>query len=176
MVGAGSGIGRAVAELFASRGIRTVAADLNADAVKDLAPSTRTSSPLGDAGWDATDPDACDRLLDEAVAALGTVDRVVSTVGWTAITPFLEETPEYWRRIIDVNLMSAIYLSASAGRVMKENGGGSIVLTSSEAGMVGHVRGDGVLRGQGRRRRRWPSRWPASGPGSASASTPSRPG
>ena len=37
------------------------------------------------------------------------LDRVVSTVGWTAITRFLEETPDYWRRIVDVNLMSAIY-------------------------------------------------------------------
>ena len=137
VVGAGSGIGRAVAELFASRGIRTVAADLDPGGVKELATQHENIVALGDAGWDATDPDACDRLLDETVAALGTVDRVVSTVGWTAITRFLEETPDYWRRIVDVNLMSAIYLSASAGRVMKETGGGSIVLTSSEAGVVG---------------------------------------
>ena len=137
VVGAGSGIGRAVAELFASRGIRTVAADLNPVGVKELAAQHENIVALGDAGWDATDPEACDRLLDETVAALGTIDRVVSTVGWTAITSFLEETPEYWRRIVDINLMSVIYLSASAGRVMRENGGGSIVLTSSEAGVVG---------------------------------------
>ncbi len=87
VVGAGSGIGRAVAELFASRGIRTVAADLDPGGVKELAAEHENIVALGDAGWDATDPDACDRLLDEAVAALGTVDRVVSTVGWTAITP-----------------------------------------------------------------------------------------
>ena len=64
------------------------------------------------------------------------MDQVISTVGWTAITPFLEETPEYWRRIIDVNLMSAIYIAAAAGRVLQPRGG-SIVLTSSEAGQVG---------------------------------------
>ena len=136
VVGAGSGIGRAVAELFATSGIRTVAADLDPGSVKELATRHENIVSLGDVSWDATDPEACDRLLDEAVASLGRVDRVVSTVGWTAITRFLDESPEYWRRIIDVNLMSAIYLSASAGRVMKENGG-SIVLTSSEAGVVG---------------------------------------
>lgn len=137
VVGAGSGIGRAVAELFASRGIHTVAADLEPGSVKELATQHDNIVAVGDAGWDATDPAACDQLLDEVVSSLGSIDRVVSTVGWTAITSFLEETPDYWRRIIDVNLMSAIYLSASAGRVMKENGGGSIVLTSSEAGVVG---------------------------------------
>ena len=137
VVGAGSGIGRAVAELFASRGIRTVAADLEPGGVNELAALHENIITIGGSGWDATDPGACDRLLDGTVEALGSVDRVVSTVGWTAITRFLDETPDYWRRIVDVNLMSAVYLSASAGRVMKENGGGSIVLTSSEAGVVG---------------------------------------
>lgn len=136
VVGAGSGIGRAVAELFASRGIRTIAADLDAASVKDLADGHELITTVGTEGWDATDPHACDRLLDESAAALGRVDRVVSTVGWTAITPFLDETPDYWRRIIDVNLMSSIYLAHAAGRVMRD-GGGSIVLTSSEAGVVG---------------------------------------
>lgn len=136
VVGAGSGIGRAVAELFAARGTRTVAADLDAASVRDLAKQQDLISTVGDEGWDATDPDACNRLLDGAAETLGRVDRVVSTVGWTAITPFLDETPDYWRRIIDVNLMSSIYLAHAAGRVMRETGG-SITLTSSEAGVVG---------------------------------------
>jgi 2-hydroxycyclohexanecarboxyl-CoA dehydrogenase len=136
VVGAGSGIGRAVAELFAGRGIRTIAADLDPGSVKDLAAEHEHITTLGEQGWDATDPEACNTLLDESLAALGTVDRVVSTVGWTAITPFLDETPDYWRRIIDVNLMSSIYLASAAGRVMRDTGG-SIVLTSSEAGVVG---------------------------------------
>lgn len=137
VVGAGSGIGRAVVELFADRGLRTVAADIDPASVKDLASAHQNVLTLGNEGWDATDPAACTRLMDQAVSELGVVNRVVSTVGWTAITPFLEESPEYWSRIIDVNLMSSIYLSAAAGRVMRDSGGGTIVLTSSEAGVVG---------------------------------------
>lgn len=136
VVGAGSGIGRATALRLADTGITTAAADLNAEAVQTLAKEHPNIVALGDKPWDATDPEACDRMLEEAVDALGHVDHVISTVGWTAITPFLDESPEYWRRIIDVNLMSSIYLSAAAGRVLRENGG-SIVLTSSEAGTVG---------------------------------------
>lgn len=137
VVGAGSGIGRSVVERFASRGIRTIAADLNPASVTELATRHELVVTLGDQPWDATDPDACDQLLSDAADKLGAVNRFVSTVGWTAISPFLDESTDYWRRIIDVNLMSAIYLSAAAGRVMRRTGGGVIVLTSSEAGVVG---------------------------------------
>ncbi|OZC88022.1 cis-2,3-dihydrobiphenyl-2,3-diol dehydrogenase [Rhodococcus sp. 15-649-1-2] len=134
-MGAGSGIGRASAIELAGAGVRVVAADLNAQSVTALAAEVDGIIDLGQS-WNATDPEACDALVAAAVEAVGHLDTVVSTVGWTAITKFLDESPDYWRRIIDVNLMSAIYLSAAAGRVMKD-GGGSIVLTSSEAGTVG---------------------------------------
>ncbi|WP_037183685.1 MULTISPECIES: SDR family NAD(P)-dependent oxidoreductase [Nocardiaceae] len=135
VMGAGSGIGRASAIELAGAGVRVVAADLNAQSVTALAAEVDGIIDLGQS-WNATDPEACDALVAAAVEAVGHLDTVVSTVGWTAITKFLDESPDYWRRIIDVNLMSAIYLSAAAGRVMKDSGG-SIVLTSSEAGTVG---------------------------------------
>jgi 2-hydroxycyclohexanecarboxyl-CoA dehydrogenase len=137
VVGAGSGIGRAVALLLAERGIVTAAADIDAESVRSLSGQHQNVVALGDRSWDATDPGACDKMVSEAYATLDRVDQVITTVGWTAITPFLEESPEYWRRIVDINLMSSIYVAAAAGRAMKEHGGGSIVLTSSEAGMVG---------------------------------------
>ncbi|WP_256989462.1 SDR family NAD(P)-dependent oxidoreductase [Rhodococcus sp. 05-2254-6] len=135
VMGAGSGIGRASAIELAGAGVRVVAADLNAQSVAALAAEVDGIIDL-EQSWNATDPEACDALVAAAVEAVGHLDTVVSTVGWTAITKFLDESPDYWRRIIDVNLMSAIYLSAAAGRVMKDSGG-SIVLTSSEAGTVG---------------------------------------
>ena len=136
VIGAGSGIGRATALLLAESGVDVVAADLNPEAAASVASQHAGITTVGDRSWDATDRNSCEQLLDAAVAELGYVDQVISTVGWTAITPFLEETPEYWRRIIDVNLMSAIYIAAAAGRVLQPRGG-SIVLTSSEAGQVG---------------------------------------
>jgi 2-hydroxycyclohexanecarboxyl-CoA dehydrogenase len=137
VVGGGSGIGRAVALLLAERGIVTAAADIDAESVRSLSGQHQNVVALGDRSWDATDPGACDKMVSAAYATLDRVDQVITTVGWTAITPFLEESPEYWRRIVDINLMSSIYVAAAAGRAMKEHGGGSIVLTSSEAGMVG---------------------------------------
>ncbi len=138
VVGAGSGIGRALALLLADRGIVTAAADLDADSVRQLCKEDSNVVPVGDRSWDATDPTACEELVRLAQKQLGRVDQVFTTVGWTAVSPFLEESPDYWRRIVDVNLMSSIYLAAAAGGLLKDQGtGGSIVLTSSEAGMVG---------------------------------------
>jgi len=137
VVGAGSGIGRAVALELGDRGVHVAAADLDADSVRRLVEEHPGIRALGSEGWDATDPEACDQLVKSAVAELGRLDQVISTVGWTAITRFLDETPEYWRRIVDVNLMSSIYIAAAAGRAMRDQGGGSIVLTASEAGLVG---------------------------------------
>jgi 2-hydroxycyclohexanecarboxyl-CoA dehydrogenase len=136
VVGAGSGIGRASAQLLADRGVRVFAADLNVEAVRDLAGDEKQVVALGDRAWDATDPQECTRMVAAAAEEAGGVDVVISTVGWTGVTPFLDETPEYWRRIVDLNLLSAVYLCAAAGQAMRGRGG-SIVLTSSEAGKVG---------------------------------------
>jgi NAD(P)-dependent dehydrogenase (short-subunit alcohol dehydrogenase family) len=136
VVGAASGIGRSTARLLARRGIRTFVADIDADGVAALAGEQDLITPVGTGKWDATDPQACERLLDEAARQAGHLGAFVSTVGWTAVSPFLDETPEYWRRIVDLNLMSAVYLSAAAARAMRGTGG-TIVLTASEAGQVG---------------------------------------
>lgn len=136
VVGAGSGIGRATALRLAQDGHRVVAADLSADSVASLASEHEQIITLSARGYDATDPEACEAVIADTTAAVDRPDIVVSTVGWTAITPFLDETPDYWRKVVDVNLLSAIYLSAAAGRAMRGRGG-SIVLTSSEAGKVG---------------------------------------
>ncbi len=137
VIGAGSGIGRATALHLARQGLTTFVADLNADSVRTLTQESELIVSVGDGtSWDATNFEACNRLFEQVLSEVGFIDVVVSTVGWTAITPFMTETPDYWRRIIDVNLMSCIYIAAAAAHAMKGRGG-SIVFTASEAGKVG---------------------------------------
>ena len=136
-MGAGSGIGRATAQLLADRGVQVLAADLNVEAVRDLARDEKHVVALGDRAWDATDPQACTRMVEAAAAEAGGVDVVVSTVGWTGVTPFLDETPEYWRRIVDLNLMSAIYLSRRGGPGHARSAAAASCSPRSEAGKVG---------------------------------------
>ena len=61
----------------------------------------------------------------------------MSTVGWTDISFFAGETPEYWRRVLDLNLFASIALVHAVLPYMSSRKSGSIVLTSSDAGKVG---------------------------------------
>jgi NAD(P)-dependent dehydrogenase (short-subunit alcohol dehydrogenase family) len=137
VAGGGSGIGRAACVGFARLGATVVVADVDLEGAQEtcdlLGPAI---SPVA-AQVDVTDFSACRSLVDETVHAHGRLDVLVNVVGWTAITKFAEEDEDYWRRVVDLNLMSCIFLSHAALRPMAEQGAGAIVLTSSDAGRVG---------------------------------------
>jgi len=138
VAGGGSGIGRATALLLAERGANVVVAD------KNLAGAEETAALVEQAGakaiaeaFDITVRADSERLVEQAVKAFGGVQSFTSTVGWSDTTFFAQETEEYWERIIRINLLGAIFFSRSALDHLAANGGGSIVLTSSDAGKVG---------------------------------------
>lgn len=138
VVGGGSGIGRATAELFAAQGARVAVADIREQAALE------TAKMLADQGadvsshiCDVTDQAQTDALIANVLERHGRIDIVTSTVGWSDTTFFAQETPSYWQKIIDINLMGAIYLCKSALGPLSEQKSGSIVLTSSDAGKVG---------------------------------------
>ena len=138
VVGGGSGIGQATAEIFAAHGARVAIADIDKDGMERTARlvAAHGVQPSQHA-CDITDQAQTEALIDAVVAQHGRLDTVVSTVGWSDTTFFMQEDADYWRRIIDINLMGAIYLSRAAVRVFSAQKSGSIVLTSSDAGKVG---------------------------------------
>jgi NAD(P)-dependent dehydrogenase (short-subunit alcohol dehydrogenase family) len=138
VVGGGSGIGRATAELFAAQGASVAVADVKKEGAAETAEMVRsTGAKVSEHVCDITRPDQVDLLISEALEAHGRLDMVTSTVGWSDTTFFAQEDETYWRKIIDINLMGSIFLSRAALRVFSEQKSGSIVLTSSDAGKVG---------------------------------------
>lgn len=138
VVGGGSGIGRATAELFAAHGSAVAVADINKDGLAATAETLRASGArVSEHVCDITNPDQTDMLVNEVLHEHGRLDMVTSTVGWSDTTFFAQEDETYWRKIIDINLMGSIFLCRSALRVLSEQKSGSIVLTSSDAGKVG---------------------------------------
>jgi NAD(P)-dependent dehydrogenase (short-subunit alcohol dehydrogenase family) len=138
VVGGGSGIGRATAELFAAHGSAVAVADINKDGLAETAENLRSSrARVSEHVCDITNPDQTDMLVNEVLHEHGRLDMVTSTVGWSDTTFFAQEDETYWRKIIDINLMGSIFLCRSALRVLSEQKSGSIVLTSSDAGKVG---------------------------------------
>jgi NAD(P)-dependent dehydrogenase (short-subunit alcohol dehydrogenase family) len=141
VTGAGSGIGRATSILFAREGARLVVADQNADGVNETAQliaqaGGTAQAMVGDAGEEAS----VAGFIEEAVAAFGTIDIVHANAGVSGgVVPIFEQTEDYWRRILQINLIGPFLAIKHAGKRMVEQGRGSIVLTSSVAGLAANA-------------------------------------
>jgi NAD(P)-dependent dehydrogenase (short-subunit alcohol dehydrogenase family) len=141
VTGAGSGIGRATSILFAREGARLVVADQNADGVHETAQLIARAggtahAMVGDAGAEAS----VASFIEKAVAAFGTIDGVHANAGISGgVVPIFEQTEDYWRRILQINLIGPFLAIKHAGKRMVEQGRGSIVLTSSVAGLAANA-------------------------------------
>lgn len=138
VTGAARGIGRATALAFAEQGARLALADINVDGLQETA--AKVTELGGKAIWrrcDITQKANCDQLVADVLGEYGQVDVLANVVGWSDTTYFIEETPEYWERIISINLMAPIYLCRAVLDPMIAQNSGAIVLTSSDAGKVG---------------------------------------
>ena len=135
VTGAGSGIGRAAATLFAAEGATVTCADI------DGAAATETVSTIGDAALpvevDVTDEQATQRMVDETLRAFGRIDAVYANAGIAGPGRAGEVSREEWSRVIDVNL-TGVWLSVKpAIGPMIAAGGGSLVLQASVGGLIG---------------------------------------
>jgi len=128
VIGAGSGIGAAVAEGLADAGASVTCADL------DAAGSERTAETLRAKGHRATA--ATVNIKDEAavealVAAQPSLEVLVCTPAMNVRKPLLETSAEEFARVIDLNLKGSFLVMRAAGRRMAAQGRGSIILFSS---------------------------------------------
>jgi NAD(P)-dependent dehydrogenase (short-subunit alcohol dehydrogenase family) len=81
---------------------------------------------------DVSDPDDCTRVVAETVARLGRVDILINNAGVGTAVPATRETPDEFRRVIDVNLCGSYFMAQACARAMKD--GGSIVNIGSVLG------------------------------------------
>jgi len=132
VTGAARGQGEAEARLFAEEGARVALGDVLDDEGKAVAES------LGEAALyqhlDVTDERQWDALVDATRERFGRIDGLVNNAGILVSRPLLEMEVEQYRRVLDVNLVGCFLGVQRVGRVMREQGGGSIVNVSSTAG------------------------------------------
>ena len=134
ITGAGSGIGKATATLFAREGAKLVLTDVNAPAVEAVA-AELGGGAVG-LGHDVTSEAAWDQVMAEAKRAFGKLDVLVNNAGIGRATPILETSLAQWREVISVNL-DAVFLGCRAGVAAMKEQGGSIINISSILGLVG---------------------------------------
>ncbi len=82
---------------------------------------------------DITDYEA----VKAAVADAGPVDILVNNAGWDMFKPFLKTEPDFWQKIISINLVGAMNMLHCVLPGMVERGGGKVVNVASDAGRVG---------------------------------------
>lgn len=87
---------------------------------------------------DVAEYEGCKKIIDAAVEKFGEkIAILVNNAGIGVSHPFATATPEEMQRMINVNLMSQLYLSKLAYPYMAENGGGHIINVASNAGIMG---------------------------------------
>lgn len=141
IVGAGRGLGAAIAQGFAAEGANL--------AVVDLDPSVRACSQQLQADhairaeafvFDVVDYEATRRTAGEIGTTFGRVDHVVYAVGIGSGKfgfPFWNLDPGDWMRVVQVNLLGAVHIAQAFAPLLVAAGAGSVLLLSSVAGQIG---------------------------------------
>lgn len=138
VTGAGSGMGKAAAMLFAREGARVAAADINEAQVKE------TAAEIGAAGGhaiairaDVSKSEDARRMIDETVAKFGPPNIVYNNAGIEGDSNYVANmTEEQFDRVIAINLRGVFLGMKYALPHMVKAGGGSIINQASIAGMV----------------------------------------
>ncbi|MFJ8231900.1 SDR family oxidoreductase [Streptomyces sp. NPDC094448] len=134
ITGASSGFGRRTTELLLERGDRVAATARRPETLDDLA--KRHGDRLWTAALDVTDTAAVRRTVDEAFAALGRIDVVLSNAGYGLFGAAEEVTDEQIGRQIDTNLVGSIQLARAVVPYLRAQGGGRIIQLSSMGGQI----------------------------------------
>lgn len=139
VTGAGSGMGKAIAGLFAKKGAKVIASDINETGVKDLiASSGDIAGEIVFSQTDVSNRNQVEAMIDLAVNKYGKLDVLVNNAGvldkMYAVT---EVEDEFWDKVIGVNVNSVMYACQKAIPIMMKNGGGSIINTASVGGLFG---------------------------------------
>lgn len=110
VVGASSGIGRAVAVRAAGSGWRVAATARRADLLDALAAEHPGITAIP---GDVRDPESCRSMVDAALAALGGLDALVYCAGVVPLKPLAEAGPGVWRDVMETNVVGASLVTAA---------------------------------------------------------------
>lgn len=132
ITGAASGMGRAIAELFAAEGARLALLDRNAAGVMEAAAPLKAEG----FGCDVSARDEVNRVVAEAGATLGGLDGVINAAGILDITPFATLKPESWDLMLAVNLTGPFNIIKAALPFLQAVERATIVNIASVSGLM----------------------------------------
>jgi NAD(P)-dependent dehydrogenase (short-subunit alcohol dehydrogenase family) len=130
ITGAGSGIGRESARLFAREDATLVLLDINEAAAQATAKETGGNA----FGVDITNAEQVKNVLAQASACMSGIDGLLNSAGIAKLEPFGDIDPSTWRKIVDVNLTGTFLMCQSALPYLRQSANSAIVnLASGQA-------------------------------------------
>lgn len=138
VTGAGGGLGRAHALYLAGQGAKVVVNDLGQEAADRVAAEivAQGGEAFGVAA-SVTDEAAVGAMVEQVMARWGRVDILISNAGILRDKTFAKMDLSDFRLIVDVHLMGAAICAKAVWAIMREQGYGRIVMTTSSSGLYG---------------------------------------
>jgi len=141
VTGAGSGIGRAIAKLYAKEGAKVVVSDINEEGGNAVVEEILNVG--GEAIFfkaNTASPDDNEALVNAALKVYGRLDIACNNAGIGGPASLTGDyTAEDWKKVIDINFNGVFYGCKYQIKAMENNGGGSIVNIASIHGMVAAI-------------------------------------
>ena len=151
ITGAAGGIGTAVCRRLIAEDVRVAALDLNKEGLARLSKELDVNSKSFLAlELDITDFAAVTVAAQTIQSHFGQIDILINNAGWDLPKQFLDSEPEFWSKVISINLVGALNMHRAILPHIISNGGGKVVNVASDAARVGSSWRIGLRRMQGR--------------------------
>ncbi len=147
ITGAGSGIGKATALLFAKEGAKVVVSDINEEHGNNVVEEIKSSGAQAlFVKADSSSPEDNERLVKGTLKAFGKLDVAVNNAGIGGeVNKAGDMSVEGWKRVIDINLSGVFYGVKYQAPAMVKNGSGSIINIASILGQAGFATSSGYV-------------------------------
>ncbi|HMN12140.1 MAG TPA: SDR family oxidoreductase [Bellilinea sp.] len=143
ITGGGSGMGRAMANLFSDEGAKVVIGDWNENSMNEVIAELQAKGrEVAGLKVNVAKQEDSEALIDLAVQKFGRLDVLCNNAGVMDLNAGVAEvTNEMWERVIGVNVTGPMYLSRKAVQIMRDQKYGVIINTASVAGVGGAAAG-----------------------------------
>jgi NAD(P)-dependent dehydrogenase (short-subunit alcohol dehydrogenase family) len=148
VTGAGNGIGRATALLFAREGARVLVNDLGGardgngsapSAADAVVSEIRQAGGIAEVSYDSVaSQEGAEAIVAQAISAFGRIDVLLNNAGILRDKTLLKLSLADWQAVLDVHLTGSFLCTQAAAQKMKEQGSGSIINTTSISGLLGN--------------------------------------
>ncbi len=148
VTGAGNGIGRATALLFAREGAQVLVNDLGGardgsgsapSAADAVVAEIREAGGKAEANYDnVATKEGAEAIVARAISSFGRIDVLLNNAGILRDKTLLKMSLAEWQAVLDVHLTGSFLCTQAAAQKMKEQGSGSIINTTSVSGMLGN--------------------------------------